>query len=82
MSEPERITWDLRDYGLIGRVGAAGWLFRIHMPDEGQPEWILTSELPGQHGKRFYGNGSPALMETAEEWLREFAAHLGAKFKD
>jgi|HubBroStandDraft_6_1064221.scaffolds.fasta_scaffold66720_6 hypothetical protein len=76
-----RIRWDDDCAGDIphytGRTGAVDAdLFKIWPPDGRDPEWLLTSELPGQD-YAVYGDGLEELKGRAEELLTEFADALG-----
>lgn len=78
-----RIRWQKEDDGMTaGRIGTLGEpLFWISPPEGPGKAHILTSSLPGWD-KDIYPNGFVGdVKATAERWLAEFVASLGAVFK-
>jgi len=76
-----RIRWEqAQDDSVLGYAGTIDpAAFKIlWLPGAG--DWWLTSNLPGQEGKRHYGDTSDEVKPAAEEWLAEFTASLGAIF--
>lgn len=92
MTGTDRIRWERNDdgshvtpawEGYVGTIGEA--LFFIFEPDDRDPWWILTSQLPGLPGagqaeRRSHGDDTDKLRAEAERWLEEFVTSLGAIF--
>jgi hypothetical protein len=85
-----RIRWGHDEPGdgitLDGSTGSVGTLdsavFHIWKAPQYGGELVLTSDLPGQEGRRSFGSYPAELKATAERWLSEFISSLGAVFPD
>jgi len=74
-----RILWnDGNDYtGPVGVMGPfAFFIVRVYAAEK----WMLTAELPGLGRKQARSDDPDELKATAERWLEEFVASLGAVF--
>ena len=86
----DRIRWGHDEPGdgaiLDGSTGSVGTLplaaFHIWKAPQYGGELVLTSDLPGQEGRRSFGSDPDELKATAERWLSEFISSLGAVFGD
>jgi hypothetical protein len=82
-----RITWiQCGDYHREGYVGTNGPLFAAALvrnpEDTGGLSWLLATSLPGLEDRWARNADADALKPTAEGWLGEFMASIGATFTD
>jgi hypothetical protein len=70
--------------GYVGTLNDLAFTILKPVPDAGLEwsEYVLTSRLPGQASNRHYASDVDPLKRTAEHWLTEFAASLGAVFPE
>jgi len=85
MSETKRIRWSAGAekwvtawFGSVGIIDPH--MFSILRPMVPGDEWALSSDLPGYRSRVSYSEGPDELKATAERWLSEFVASLGAVF--
>jgi len=76
---PQRIRWQERGTGGWDGFAGTNWLFTIHPPARGRH--TLFTDLP-LASVRIRDADPDVLKATAERWLAEFVASLGAQFTE